>query len=93
MSRSAQRLGFTHPLDLVMGDTPALLVASSEAGRGFRPSVAMSADSNALISAWRGHAQEAGSRERQAPAFGVCGALGRSRERRARRQKHVRWNR
>jgi len=63
--------------------------ASSDAGRGFRPSIAATAEVRALVSFTRGHAYEAGVGERRARAFGDCGSLGRNRKRRACRHKRV----
>ena len=70
---------------VLAGDRSDLLVASSEAGRAFRPSVAATAESRALVSFTRGHAYEAGAGERRAPAFRDCRSLGRNRKRRASR--------
>jgi hypothetical protein len=62
---------------------PTLVFASSETGRAFRPSVAVTGGSNAPVSFRRGHAEKAGTGDRRAPAFRDCGSLGRNRKRRA----------
>jgi len=61
--------------------------------RAFRPSVAVTAESKALVSFGRGHAQEVGTGERRAPAVRDCGSLGRNRKRRACRQERNRRRR
>ena len=66
----------------------ALHVASSEAGRAFRPSVVATAESRALVSLMRVHAYEGGTGERRA-AFRDCGSFGRNRKRRACRQSRA----
>jgi hypothetical protein len=51
----------------------APVFASSEAARAFRPTVAPTAQSKALVSFGRGHAEEAGIGERRAPASEILG--------------------
>jgi hypothetical protein len=69
--------------------TSDVLVASSEAGRAFRPSVNATAESRALVSCRCGYASDAGTGEHRAPAFKDCGSLRRNRTRRACRQSRA----
>ena len=71
---------------------PRMSPAARPAARSGRPSPA-TAEARALVSFTRGHAYEAGTGERRAPAFRDCRSLGRNRKRRACRQKGNRGHR
>ena len=79
--RAIRRAG--HKLD-PMG---VLRFASSEACAGAGGPSPRLLRPRALVSFTRGHAHEAGIGERRAPAFRDCGSLGRTRKRRACRQR------